>query len=65
MPGNVKIEFSRDAGTTWSMLNPNTANDGSEMIRVIGPPTRQGRLRVTSLSNPDVSDTSVKTLSLN
>jgi len=26
--GNVKIEFSRDNGATWSILTPGTANDG-------------------------------------
>ena len=65
LSGNVRIEFSRDAGTTWTTLVDNTANDGSEVIRVTGPPTRQARIRVKSINDVFVSDTSVNTLSLN
>jgi hypothetical protein len=28
-PGNVKIELSRDGGTTWEVLFASTANDGT------------------------------------
>lgn len=60
--GNVKIEISRDESTTWQTLIADTPNDGSQVINVSGRPTRRARLRVTSLSNPTVSDSSVKNI---
>ena len=62
--GNVKIELSRDDGTTWETLVVSTANDGSEAISVGGRATRRGRIRVTSLANPTVSDSSVTNVSI-
>ena len=62
--GNVKIELSRDGGTNWETLIADTTNDGSEIIRIFGRPTRQARLRIVSLDNPMVSDSSVKNISI-
>ncbi|HEX8289760.1 MAG TPA: M12 family metallo-peptidase [Pyrinomonadaceae bacterium] len=62
--GNVKIELSRDGGTTWERLIENTANDGSETISISGRPTRYARLRIISLENPLISDSSVKNISI-
>ena len=62
--GNVKIELSRNGGTNWETLIADTTNDGSEIIRIFGRPTRQARLRIVSLDNPTVSDSSVKNISI-
>ncbi|MEZ5428068.1 MAG: M12 family metallo-peptidase [Pyrinomonadaceae bacterium] len=62
--GNVKIEISRDESTGWETLIASTPNDGSETINVYGRPTRRARLRITSLSDPAVSDSSVANISI-
>ena len=62
--GNVKIELSRNGGTNWETLIANTPNDGSENITISGRPTRQARLRIISLDNPIVSDSSVRNISI-
>lgn len=56
--GNVKIELSRDNGTSWITLFSDTANDGNEDWTVTGPATLNGLLRITSLDLPAVTDTS-------
>jgi hypothetical protein len=56
--GNVKIELSRNGGTDWVVLFASTPNDGSQNWRVTGPTTTQPKIRVTSVNNPAVSDTS-------
>jgi uncharacterized repeat protein (TIGR01451 family) len=56
--GNVKIEISRNGGTTWSSLIASTPNDGAHPWTVTGPVTTQARIRVSSVSNPAVSDIS-------
>lgn len=58
LTGNVKLEVSRDGGTTWAALMASTANDGSETWAVTGPVTSQGRVRVSSLATPAVLDSS-------
>lgn len=60
LTGNVKIEISRDESTTWQTLIANTPNDGAQTINIYGKPTRRARLRVVSLDNPIVSDSSVR-----
>lgn len=62
--GNVKIELSRDGGSNWETLNENTPNDGSENITISGRPTRYARLRIVSLDNPKISDSSIKNVSI-
>lgn len=62
--GNVKIEISRDESTTWQTLIANTPNDGAENITVSGVPSRRARLRVVSIDNAFVSDSSVKNISI-
>jgi hypothetical protein len=60
IPGNVKIELSRNGGTTWGVLFSNTANDGVQSWVVTGPVTSQARIRVSSLVDAravDASDT--------
>jgi hypothetical protein len=58
LTGNVKIEVSRNGGSTWTSVIANTLNDGTHNWIVTGPATTQGRIRVTSLTDPTVSDTS-------
>jgi peptidyl-Asp metalloendopeptidase len=62
--GNVRVEISRDGGTTWQTIIANTANDGAENITVFGRPTRNARLRIVSLDNPTISDSSVRNISI-
>jgi hypothetical protein len=64
LTGNVKIEISRDASTNWQTLVAETPNDGSEIINISGRATRQARLRVSSVDNVNVSDSSVNNISI-
>lgn len=57
--GDVRIEISRNEGTTWQTLVASTPNDGVETISIGGRPNRTARLRVVSITNPTVSDSSV------
>lgn len=57
--GNVRIELSRDGGTNWETVAASTPNDGTETIRVSGKPTTQGRIRIVSLNNTAVTDSSL------
>ena len=57
----VKVEMSRDGGTTYSVIAAsvkNGASNGSFNWTVSGPATTQARIRVTSLSDPSISDAS-------
>ena len=56
--GNVRIEMSRNGGSSWEVLFPDTPNDGAEVWDVVGPATRFGRIRVVSLTEPTVTDQS-------
>lgn len=62
--GGVRIEISRDESATWKTLIENTLNDGEENIVVPGAPTRRARLRIVSVDNPSVSDSSVRNISI-
>jgi photosystem II stability/assembly factor-like uncharacterized protein len=58
--GNVKLELSRNGGTSWSTLVASTPDDGGESWTPTGPATTQGKVRVRSVDIPsllDVSDT--------
>jgi hypothetical protein len=57
--GDVRIEISRDESTTWQTLVASTPNDGTETISIGGRPNRSARLRIVSIANPAVSDSSV------
>lgn len=57
--GDVKIEISRDGGASWATLFNPTPNDNQEYFALGTRATKQGRIRITSLSNPAISDTSV------
>ncbi len=62
--GNVKIELSRDEGSTWETLIEETPNDGSQAINVGGRPTRRSKIRISSVNNSVISDSSVKNISI-
>lgn len=62
--GNVRIELSRNESTNWETLVSSTPNDGSAVINIYGRPTRRARVRVVSLENTAVSDSSVKNFSI-
>ncbi len=58
LTGNVKIELSRNGGTTYETLVANTSNDGSQTWTVSGSVTTQARIRISSVATPSVNDTS-------
>ncbi len=56
--GNVNVFLSRDGGASFpEALFTNTANDGVQSWTVTGPATSTARIRVVSVSNADVVDT--------
>jgi|GEM_PF-3770809 len=62
--GNVRIDISRDCGSTWATIIPNTPNDGSEPWTVTGPTSTCARIRVISNANPAVWDMSDRTFTI-
>lgn len=54
----IRIEVSRDGGSTWSTLTNGTPNNGSYSWSVTGPTTTQARVRVSSVSVTGCQDTS-------
>lgn len=58
---NATIELSRDGGATWSWITTLTTTSktsGAYSWTVSGPPTTHAKIRVTSVANPLVTDTS-------
>jgi len=60
--GNIRIEYSRDETTTWTTLVESTPNDGSEVIRIPAKVARGFRLKIVSIDDAGVSDTSTTNL---
>ncbi|MDK9700582.1 MAG: hypothetical protein OEM52_10600 [bacterium] len=57
--GNVNIELNRNYPSgNWEMLFANTPNDGEELWTVSPPATTTARIRITSVANPAIGDTS-------
>jgi hypothetical protein len=56
--GLVRIDLSRDGGSTWKTIIPSTLNDGSQSWKVTGPATAEARIRVISINNRDIFDIS-------
>jgi len=54
----VKIELSRDSGSTWSTITSSTANDGSYRWYPKMPGSTQCQIRITSTSDASYTDTS-------
>ncbi|MCK4732664.1 MAG: fibronectin type III domain-containing protein, partial [Methanophagales archaeon] len=52
---NVRIDLSRNGGSSWETIFSNTANDGSEWWTVTGTATTRARVRVVSLQNTAIS----------
>jgi protein kinase-like protein len=57
-PGRVKLEYSSNGGATWLPIYHSTDDTGSAVWTVQGPPTTRARIRITSLTDPSVSDAS-------
>lgn len=62
--GNVEIQFSRDGGLTFQTIISDTPNDGVETVALMGMTTRRARIRVVSMDNRRVTDTSLNNFSL-
>lgn len=62
--GDIRVEVSRDEGNTWESLVASTPNDGEQIIFNTGAQTPLGRLRVTSITDPIVTDSSNVNVSL-
>jgi hypothetical protein len=56
--GNLKIELSRNGGSTFETLFAETPNDGSQSWTVTGPATTQARVKISSVATPAVNDQS-------
>ncbi|KPK64379.1 hypothetical protein AMJ83_02905 [candidate division WOR_3 bacterium SM23_42] len=57
--GNVSIEYSTDAGSTWNTVTSDTLDNGSYPWTIPATPTTQGRVKATHLTcaaNYDESD---------
>lgn len=62
--GQVNIELSRDGGSTYDTLFVAIPNTGSVSWTVTGPTTAAGRLRVSSVADPSVTDMSDNAFSI-
>lgn len=56
--GNVRIQFSRDGGASYIQIANNVPNTGTFQWKVTKPATTQALIRVTSINQPNVQDTS-------
>lgn len=56
--GNVKIEYSTNAGSSWMTIISSTPDDGVHPWTVPNTPTAQGRVRVSDAVDGDPSDIS-------
>lgn len=54
--GKVRIQISRNGGTTWKTIFSGTLNDGVQTWKVSRPATTQARLRILSVSNLSILD---------
>lgn len=52
LPGKIRIELSRNGGSTFENIIDSTDNDGIENWFVIPPFTMQARIRITSIDIP-------------
>lgn len=64
LTGNVRIETSRDEGNTWQTFLANTPNDGVQRLSIGGRATKRFRLRIVSLGDTAVTDSSVTNLAI-
>jgi GH25 family lysozyme M1 (1,4-beta-N-acetylmuramidase) len=62
--GNVNISLSRDGGNSWRDIVSGTPNDGNEPWIVKGPTTNEARIKVVSVSDPNIHDVSDMSFSI-
>ncbi|MBI3189926.1 MAG: T9SS type A sorting domain-containing protein [Ignavibacteriales bacterium] len=57
---NVRIEYTTDAGSNWSVITGSTPNDGNYTWSVLNTPSPYSIIRIASVTNPlniyDISD---------
>lgn len=59
VPGNVNIQLNRNyPGGAWETVIASTANDGEQAWTIAGAAAANARIRVVSINNPAVGDTS-------
>jgi hypothetical protein len=56
--GGVSVDLSRDAGITWTRLSESAENVGFYDWTGVGTITTRARIRVSSLTNPQLTQTS-------
>lgn len=56
--GNVKIQLSRDGGASYKQIANNVPNTGAFQWKVTKPATTQALIRVISIDQPTLQDTS-------
>ena len=56
--GNVKIEYSTNAGSTWTTIISSTVDDGVHPWAIPNTPTTQGRVKVSGAATGTPSDIS-------
>jgi choice-of-anchor B domain-containing protein len=56
--GGVSVELSRDDGATWTRLTDDAENVGFYDWTGAGTPTARGRIRVRSITRPELTQTS-------
>lgn len=54
----VRLEYSVDSGSSWSLITASTANNGSHLWSVPNVNTTQAKVRVLSVSDTTTNDTS-------
>jgi len=64
VPGNVKIELSRNGGVSYETLFASTPNDGIQPWVITGPATTQGLIKISSVDDPSIFDTSDSTFTI-
>lgn len=62
--GGIRIELSRDEGSSWETLIADTADDSTQNVTVTGRMTKRARIRVTSVNSPWVTDSSTANITL-
>ena len=58
VPGGVSIDLSRDEGATWTRVSDEVDNVGFYDWTGVGATTSRAKIRVTSLANPALTQTS-------
>lgn len=53
--GSVKIELSKNSGTSFETLTPITPDDGSEVFTFSEPTSSQAIIKITDVLNPDLN----------